>query len=343
MVPEGRVYTMRFINRTFDNFSEYTLTCATASSDTEDESRKKITNTLSLGIMPYLNESDVSKNISIRYQSNGDNAMREVEVDDPWNNWTFRGDFNGGIDAEESRKNYNYSANFRVDKVTEHWKLRNNVYVNVRTTKIEKDGEVFASDRVSNNFNSQIIKSLSPRWSFGTFLSYSRNNYTNFKYSISARPAIEYNIFPWDISDRKVFTFAYYIGPSWSKYYEETIYDKLDEFLWRQTARMNLQLVETWGEINSTLSASNYLHDFSKNNVSFDTRLSVRIVRGISVNFRFNVEKIQDQIYLPKGEVSLEDLLLNNVRLPSSFEIGADVGLRIQFGSIYNNVVNNRL
>ena len=160
---------------------------------------------------------------------------------------------------------------------------------------------------------------------------------------MSAKPAIEYNIFPWDISDRKVFTFAYYVGPSWAKYYEESIFGKYSEFLWQQTARLNLQLVETWGEINSELSASNYLHDFTKNKISFDTSLSIRIVRGFSVNFRFNVEKIQDQIYLPKGEVSLDDILLNNVQLPSSFQIGANVGLRVQFGSIFNNIVNNRL
>ena len=57
----------------------------------------------------------------------------------------------------------------------------------------------------------------------------------------------------------------------------------------------------------------------------------------------FRVENVHDQIYLAKGEVSLEDVLLNKVQLPSTFEIGANIGLRVQFGSIYNNIVNNRL
>jgi hypothetical protein len=339
----GRVYSIRFISRTFENFSEYTITATTASSDTEEESRKKITDALILGVMPFINESGESGKLSIRYQSDGDEETKNVETVDPWNHWTFRGDFNGGINAEERRKNYDYSINLRADQVTEKWKLRNSAFVSVRTTKIKNDDKLYTSERVSNNFSSSVIRSLTERWSTGTFINYSRNNYTNFQYSVSAKPAIEYNIFPWDISDRKVFTMAYYIGPIWSKYYEETLYGKFDEFLWQQTIRLDLQLVETWGEINAELRASNYLHDFSKNNISLDTRLSIRIVRGISVNFRFNIEKIQDQIYLPKGEASLEDVLLNNVQLPSSFEIGADVGLRIQFGSIYNNIVNNRL
>ena len=339
----GRAYSMRFVNRTYENFSEYTITCTTAATDTQEENRKKITEALTLGLMPFVNESEVANNMSVQYHINEDDETGANEVVDPWHNWTFRGDFNGGINAEESRKNYDYSVNLRADKVAEDWKFRNNAYVSVRTSKIEKDNEVYTSDRVSNRFSSSFVRSLSSRWSAGAFLDYSRNNYTNFKYSYSAKPAIEYNIFPWDISDRKVFTLAYYVGPSWSKYYEETLYGKLDEFLWQETVRLDLQLVETWGEVNAGLSASNYLHDFSKNKISLDTRLSVRIVRGFSVNFRFNVEKIQDQIYLPKGEASLEDVLLNNIQLPSSFSIGADLGLRIQFGSIYNNIVNRRL
>ena len=72
----------------------------------------------------------------------------------------------------------------------------------------------------------------------GAFASYFNSNYRNTIYSVSVKPAVEYNIFPWDISDRKVFTIAYYIGPEWKKYYEETVYGKLEEGLWEETFRM---------------------------------------------------------------------------------------------------------
>ena len=99
----------------------------------------------------------------------------------------------------------------------------------------------------------------------------------------------------------------------------------------------------TVSEIEAGLDASNYLHDFTKNRITFDSEISVRIVRGFSVNFDFRVENIHDQIYLAKGDVSLEDILLNKVQLPSTFEVRAGVGVRLQFGSMYNNIVNNRL
>lgn len=339
----GQVYSIRFISKTYENFSEYTITCTTASSDTQEESRKKITDTLSLGIMPFVNESDVSGNLSVKYLDDEENGTTITTTVDPWKNWTFRGNFNGGINAEEKRKSYDYSINLRADKVAEEWKLRNSAFTSVSTSETKGDSVVYVSNRIRNNVSSSFVKSLSSRWSLGTFGSYSTNNYSNIAYSVSLKPAIEYNIFPWDMSDRKVFTIAYYLGPEWAKYYKITSYDKTEEFIWQQSLRLDLQIVETWGEINAGLNYSNYLHDFNLNNISFDTRFSFRIVRGISVNFRFNIERIHDQISLPKEAVSLEDLLQGNRQLASSFGVGADMGLSIQFGSIYNNIVNNRL
>ncbi|NQU84699.1 MAG: hypothetical protein HQ541_02960 [Mariniphaga sp.] len=337
----GMVYSMMYNNRTFENFSNYTLTSTSASSDTQDERRKNIANALKMGLMPFVNESEVYNKMSIRYT--GREGVPVANTDDPWNHWTFRSDFNGNVNLEESRKNFNYRINLRADKVTEDWKIRNSGNMSVRTVKYINEDETYTSENISNNIFSSVVNSLSPRWSAGAFLSYSNSNYTNIVYSVSLKPAIEYNIFPWDISDRKVFTIAYYIGPEWKKYYEETIYDKFQEKLWEQTLRLDLQLVQTWGEIEAGLNASNYLHDFSKNRITFDTELSIRIIRGFSVNFDLRLENVHDQIYLAKGELSLEDILLNKVQLPSTFEVGAGVGVRIQFGSIYNNIVNNRL
>lgn len=337
----GEVYSLMYNNKTFENLSDFTITCTTASSDTQDEIRKTITDAITLGLMPFVNQTEASDKISVRYQ--GKQEFAKTAAEDPWNNWTFRGDFNGNVNLEESRKDFNYFINLRADKVTEDWKLRNSGQMSVRTREYVSEGETYRSENISNYISSSTVKSLSPRWSAGAFFGYSNSNYSNIVYSISLKPAVEYNIFPWDVSDRKVFTMAYYIGPEWKKYYEETIYGKLQDNLWEQTFRLNLQLVKTWGEIEAGLDATNYLNDFSKNRITFDSELSIRIIRGFSVNLNFRAENIHDQIYLPKSEASLEDILLNRVQLPSSFELYTGVGVRLQFGSIYNNIVNNRL
>lgn len=338
----GKVYTLRYTNLTFDNIGEFTLTATTAASDTYEEQRSKLKETLTLGLMPFVNQTEAAANISLTFNDSPTENPLSPPID-PWNNWTFRSDISGSADLEESKKNFNYFFHVRADKVTEVWKFRNSAYRSVKTRKYSSGDEDYKSNNSSSSFSSSVVRSLTPRWSAGAFASYRNSNYRNTRYSISFKPAIEYNIFPWDISDRKVFTIAYYIGPEWKKYYEVSIYDKIKESLWEQSLRLNVQIVQTWGEIEAGLNATNYMHDWSKNRITFDSDLSIRIVRGLSLNMGLRVENVHDQIYLPKGDVSLEDILLNKIQLPSSFEIGANMGIRVQFGSIYNNVVNNRL
>ena len=338
----GRVYSLMYNNLTFENFNDFTITCTTMADDTNEEQRQKLKDALSLGMMPFVNQTKASDQLSFRYRGDAEQAQ-VADVSDPWNSWTFRGDVSGWANLEESKKNYSYSFNARADKVTEEIRIRNNARRSVNTQKYTSEGEDYRSDNTSTYASSSAVKSLTSRWSTGLFGSFSNSNYRNTKYSMSVKPAIEYNIFPWDVSDRKVFTIAYYIGPEWMKYYEESIYDKMEESLWEQSLRLDLQIVQTWGEVRAGMNATNYMHDWAKNRITFDTDLSVRIIRGLSVRMGFTVENVHDQIYLPKGEVSLEDVLLNKVQLPSSFEVGANVGIRVQFGSIYNNIVNNRL
>ncbi|WP_320111308.1 hypothetical protein [Draconibacterium orientale] len=338
----GMVYSLMYNNLTFENFSDFTITCTTLADDTNEEERQKLKDALSLGLMPFVNQTKASDQLSFRYRGDVEPGQVEI-VEDPWRNWTFRADVSGRVSLEESKKNYNYSFYGRADKVTEDIRIRNNARRSVNTQKYTTDGEEYRSDNTSTYASSSTVKSLSSRWSTGLFGSFYNSNYRNTKYSVSVKPAVEYNIFPWDVSDRKVFTIAYYIGPEWMKYYEESIYDKMEESLWEQSLRLDLQIVQTWGEVKAGLNATNYMHDWTKNRIIFDTDLSVRIIRGLSVRMGFTVENVHDQIYLPKGEISLEDVLLNKVQLPSSFEVGANVGIRVQFGSIYNNIVNNRM
>jgi hypothetical protein len=54
------------------------------------------------------------------------------------------------------------------------------------------------------------------------------------------------------------------------------------------------------------------------------------------------VERIRDQIFLRLAEFSDEEILLGRFQRESSYAVDFRVGLSYQFGSIFNNVVNNR-
>ena len=51
----------------------------------------------------------------------------------------------------------------------------------------------------------------------------------------------------------------------------------------------------------------------------------------------------ENQINLPKGEASVEDLLLRQRQISTSFQNRISMGISYTFGSIFNNIVNNRL
>ncbi|MCF6332056.1 MAG: hypothetical protein L3J11_02130 [Draconibacterium sp.] len=155
--------------------------------------------------------------------------------------------------------------------------------------------------------------------------------------------AAEYNIFPWDVCNRKVFTFRYKTGYKKYNFNKKTIYDKLNEAHFYEAMEIKLELVQPWGDVDLSLEEKHYFYDFSKNRMTFDSDFSVRLSKQISVYSKMQAEVIHDQLYLPKGDASLEDLLLKRRKLATTYEVSGEIGLRFTFGSIYNNVVNERL
>lgn len=80
-----------------------------------------------------------------------------------------------------------------------------------------------------------------------------------------------------------------------------------------------------------------------KNRIEAEADLSIRIVKGLFLQFGVEASMIHDQIYLPKGNASIEEILLEQKALATDFEFGFEIGVGYTFGSIYNSVVNTRL
>lgn len=339
----GTNYILNYYSQNLSHIGDISLNCVSMADDTDDERRACVLKTLKAGLMPYVNETDNSNDIDIVYHLKDEKKQEKTVDEDPWNKWVFRMDASGGFDFEESKNKYNYSFNVRADRVTEKIKMRAQYYMRDRFEEIETEGTLVYSNTTQDYARLRTVYSLSDRLSTGLFLSYFQSTYWNTKSSYDVKPAIEYNFFPWEEADKRRFTISYFAGFEGKDYYETTIFGKDAENLWEHNLELNFELVQPWGEIETRLEGASYWHDFSKNKLTFQSDLSLRIVRGLSVNFSFRAENIHNQLYLPAGEVSLEDILLGNQKLPSTYEIWGSMGLRIQFGSIYNNVINNRL
>ena len=70
--------------------------------------------------------------------------------------------------------------------------------------------------------------------------------------------------------------------------------------------------------------------------------LSFRITRGLELDVGASYTRVRDQIFLSGEDLSDEERLLELQTQQTDFEASLDFGLSYQFGSIFNNVVNNR-
>jgi hypothetical protein len=61
-----------------------------------------------------------------------------------------------------------------------------------------------------------------------------------------------------------------------------------------------------------------------------------------SLNLYGQYSKIRNQISLPKGTASLEEVLLQRRQLETGYQFWGSFGVSYSFGSIYNNIVNPR-
>lgn len=215
--------------------------------------------------------------------------------------------------------------------------------MNQSNSKFIRDGDEFISKRERYFGYGSIVRSLSDHWSTGLFSGVRHDTYSNLNVALSVNPAIEYNIFPYKEVLRREIVFAYKIGYVYNNYIDTTIFAVDEEGFLNHSLDIQARFRQPWGNLYSRLRASTFLNDFSKNRVQFNGSLSVRVVKGLAVRFSGALELIRDQINLPAGTASLEDVLLQQKQIATDFETSFRVGVSYTFGSAFNNIINTRL
>ena len=127
----------------------------------------------------------------------------------------------------------------------------------------------------------------------------------------------------------------YKIGYRKNNYQSKTIYGKNDEFLGTHSFAFKTRYRQNWGDIYSRFSFFTYLHDNSKNRLTFDNYLNIRIFEGFSLRLGAEIRFIRDQINLAAGQASIEDLLLQQRSIATDFYNEFRLGLTYTFGSAF--------
>lgn len=334
----GNEYTLSFIGKQMFAGLNDTLTFVTKATDTDDYIRHEMVRVLKLGLIRYVSHTELARKFSISFQQ----PEQLTEARDSWNYWVFKMSGQGYFNGEKSRKYASIYGSLNADRVTADLKMSFSLYQNYNDSKYEFDTETFRSITRSKGFNSLVVFSLDDHWSFGGSIYGSSSSYRNIDVSLSAAPALEYNIYPYSESTRRQLKLQYLAGFTHARYIDETIYDKMGTDLAFQKVSATLDLKEPWGSFCLSVGEQQYFYDFSKNDLFVNASVSFQLLAGLAINFWINYSAIHDQIELPRADATQDDVVLQRKALESQYSYYASVGFSYSFGAIYNNIVNPR-
>ncbi len=339
----GQELLLSFIGQEVFTGMNVRLTYLSAQGETLDERRRGLTNVIRTGLVPYLASTPLASQMTVTVTPFGAAPLRPAS--DAWNSWVFEvyGGGNYGAESTTSEVSVNYGV--FAQRVTEDWKFQVRPYGNLERDRFQPAGgtTTLTSSAHRNGLNVKLVKSVSAHWSAGVLGNALSSTYENKDRSLRVNPAIEYSVFPYREAARRELTFVYRLGAERVRYLEETIFGRTEETIVGHGVEMELRLRQPWGSVDAEVAGSHLLRDTSINRVDVAGRLSWRLVKGLSLTVSSRAALIHDQLFLPRGAASVEDVLLRRRTFATSYRVSGAVGFSYTFGSIYNNVVNPRL
>jgi hypothetical protein len=335
----GHEFTLTFTGKNQFAGRSDTLGFNITSFDTQDQMREGFVRTLKLGLIPYMLETPLAERLTIGFHTNG--SIDDVK--DKWDYWVFRLRVNGSLSGESLRDQYRIGIETNADRITEDWKIRMELDADFdeEKYKIDEDTTWIASSN-KKKADVSVARSISDHWSLGALARVVSSTYRNIDIGYEIVPAIEYNIFPYSESTYREIRLMYNVGPSYVYYNEETIYEKMEELLIKQSFQVDVEIKQPWGQIDIRGTYSSFFHDMSKNRLNLHGDLSFNLFEGFSLDVGGSYSKINDQLSLPIRDLELEEILLRRAELATEYSFHFKFGVSYTFGAIYNNIVNPR-
>ena len=310
----------------------------------EDAVRRGMVRVMSLGLVPYVLGGPGTERLQVTVQKPTETtAAATPQSHDPWNRWSFRLNVNGNANGESSSKSFNISTNVNANRTTDQSKVNLNANMNYRESKFDlPDGRTFISPNRDYGANGLYVKSLGGHWSAGFRGSWNSSTFSNQNWGWSAGPAIEWDLFPYSESTRRLLTVNYSVRARGWDYREVTIFGKLHETRVEQSLDTRVSMRQRWGTLGANVEIASYVPDFEKNHVGFFGDVSLNLLKGLSFNVYSNLEYVRDQISLPAVEATSEEVLVNQRQLATSYRYYMFFGVSYSFGSIFSPIVNPR-
>jgi len=308
--------------------------------DMQDEDiREKLLKYLKLSLARYWAHAGRDDIFDIRLQKpRGTTSPTE----DKWNNWVFSLGISGWGNGDSNYSSFNYTTHFRIKQIKEKHKFRVSIYYSKGKQKYAYGDQIITADKERIALHGSEVFSINDHWSYGFFGGSSRSIYSNYRFSGYFKTGLEYNFFPYSQSSKHMLTLQWKIGPERYVYFEQTIFGKTDETLIQNNMALSADIVRKWGNVTASILYNQYLGHPSLRSFNFYTSLQLRLAKGLNFRVSGNYAIRHDQINIAAGGASLEEILLRQKELLSSYNFFVSAGLSYSFGSIYNTIVNPR-
>lgn len=342
----GRLMRFQFIGRGPFEGDQFSIDFLVDPQNTNLERNEGIVATLKQGLVPFMVKNGEASRLQINVANAPDqDESAESKADAPGflDQWIYevysRFDFN----TESNRRTLDFRYGLNLNYITDEWRVRIRPRFFYQERFVRNDEQDITFVRRDNEISTAVINSLGDHWAVGFFYNWNQSTFRNIKLGQFISPAIEYSIFPYSEAITKEFTVSYRIGLLNNQYLQETVFLKTAEQFTQQSLAVRLNLRERWGNVNIEIEGANFLEDFKKNRINLEADISVRVIKGLSFSIGGNYEVVNNQISLPRGDATLEEILLGQRQLATSFEASLNFGVTYTFGALYNNTVNTRL
>jgi hypothetical protein len=299
-----------------------------------------------IGLVPFAMRLPGADRFSVTYVAPADApaAPAMSAMQDPWDFWVIRLRGNGAGGAESRSSNYELSSGIGASRVTEDWKISFNANQQYRANRFTlSNGSERRFFLRSADASARVVKSIDDHWSIGARVGSAFSEFSNTQASASADVSAEYNWYPWAQATSRQLIALVAFGSRYNDYYETTIYGLTAEH--RPVARMVVagESRQVWGTVDAQARYTRFLHDNDTYSMSFTGRTNFRLTRGLSLELRGDAAKVNDQLYLPRGDATDDEVLTRQRALATAYRLSGSIGLNFTFGSIYNTIVNPRL
>ena len=310
----------------------------------DDAVRRGMVRVMSLGLVPYVLGNPGAERLTLTVQPPPSTTLAAASASvDPWNRWSFRVNLNGNANGESSSKSYDISTSVNANRTTDETKLNAHARINYRESKFDlPDGRTFHSPNRDYGGDGLFVKSLGGHWGAGLRGNWNSSTYSNQDWALSIGPGIEWDLFPYSESTRRLLTVNYSVYARAWDYRQVTIYGKLHERRMSQALETRLSMRQRWGTMSATVELESFVPDVKKNHVSAWGDVSLNLFRGLSMNVGSNISLVRDQIALPAEEATSEEVLVNQRQLATSYRYFVFFGVSYTFGSIFSPIVNPR-